>query len=153
MKNKIFLTRDEYEKYVDELERMRSELTKKLNNLSKIEILSGESFYTLTTSIKSKLDDLKRIVIVDEKEDDTINVNDIVTVDMIYPDSEETVTFELVSNIPDLSSDIMKLSISSPLGAAVYQRKIGEEVSYMTNNGAVKIHIVSKSKPQTLKLD
>ena len=132
---------------------MRKELANKLNNLSKLEMLSGESFYTLTTNIKHKLDGLKRIVILDEVEQDIINVNDIVTVNMIYPEIEETITFELVAGMPDLGSRIMKISVNSPLGKAVYQRKIGEELSYMVDNEKVNIQIISKTKPKTLKLD
>lgn len=153
MKEKIYLTKEGYDKYITELENMRKELASKLNNLSKLEMLSGESFYTLTTSIKHKLDELKRIVVIDEIEEEIVNVNDIVTVNMIYPDSEETVTFELVAGMPDLSSRIMKISVNSPLGRAVYQHKIGEELSYIANDEKVDIHIISKSKPKTLKLD
>lgn len=153
MKEKIYLTKEGYDKYLAELENMRKELANKLNNLSKLEMLSGESFYTLTTDIKHKLDGLKRIVILDEVEQDIINVNDIVTVNMIYPETEETITFELVAGMPDLGSRIMKISVNSPLGKAVYQRKIGEELSYMVDNEKVNIQIISKTKPKTLKLD
>lgn len=153
MKEKIYLTKEGYDKYLAELENMRKELANKLNNLSKLEMLSGESFYTLTTNIKHKLDGLKRIVILDEVEQDIINVNDIVTVNMIYPEIEETITFELVTGMPDLGSRIMKISVNSPLGKAVYQRKIGEELSYIVDNEKVNIQIISKTKPKTLKLD
>lgn len=153
MKEKIYLTKEGYDKYLAELENMRKELANKLNNLSKLEMLSGESFYTLTTNIKHKLDGLKRIVILDEVEQDIINVNDIVTVNMIYPEIEETITFELVAGMPDLGSRIMKISVNSPLGKAVYQRKIGEELSYIVDNEKVNIQIISKTKPKTLKLD
>lgn len=153
MKEKIYLTKEGYDKYLAELENMRKELANKLNNLSKLEMLSGESFYTLTTNIKHKLDGLKRIVILDEVEQDIINVNDIVTVNMIYPEIEETITFELVAGMPDLGSRIMKISVNSPLGMAVYQRKIGEELSYIVDNEKVNIQIISKTKPKTLKLD
>lgn len=68
MKEKIYLTKEGYDKYLAELENMRKELANKLNNLSKLEMLSGENFYTLTTNIKHKLDGLKRIVILDEVE-------------------------------------------------------------------------------------
>lgn len=153
MKEKIYLTKEGYDKYITELENMRKELANKLNNLSKLEMLSGESFYTLTTNIKHKLDGLKRIVILDEVEEEIININDIVTVNMIYPETEEIITFELVAGMPDLGSRIMKISVNSPLGKAVYQRKIGEELSYIANNENVNIQIISKTKPKTLKLD
>lgn len=153
MKEKIYLTKEGYDKYITELENMRKELANKLNNLSKLEMLSGESFYTLTTNIKHKLDGLKRIVILDEVEEEIVNINDIVTVNMIYPETEETITFELVAGMPDLDSRTMKISVNSPLGKAVYQRKIGEELSYIVNNENVNIQIISKTKPKTLKLD
>ena len=72
---------------------------------------------------------------------------------MIYPDSEETVTFELVAGMPDLNSSIMKISIDSPLGKEVYQQKIGDELSFVSNGEKVRLRIVNKVKPQTLKLD
>ena len=153
MKEKIYMTQEDYNKYVSELESMRMKLENKLHNLSVLDVMNGESFYTLTINIKHKLENLKRIVIKEETEEDTININDIVTVDMIYPDSEETVTFELVAGMPDLSSRNMKLSVNSPLGSAVYQHKIGEEVSYILNGEKVNIHIINKSKQKTLKLD
>ena len=153
MKEKIYLTKEGYDKYITELENMRKELANKLNNLSKLDMPSGESFYTLTTNIKHKLDGLKRIVILDEVEEEIVNINDIVTVNMIYPETEETITFELVAGMPDLGSRTMKISVNSPLGKAVYQRKIGEELSYIVNNENVNIQIISKTKPKTLKLD
>ena len=55
--------------------------------------------------------------------------------------------------MPDLGSRTMKISVNSPLGKAVYQRKIGEELSYIVNNENVNIQIISKTKPKTLKLD
>lgn len=153
MKDKIYMTQENYDKYVFELENMRKELESKIHNLSVMDMMNGESFYTLTINIKHKLENLKRIVIKEETEEDVININDIVTVNMIYPDSEETVTFELVAGMPDLSSRNMKLSVNSPLGSAVYQHKIGEEVSYTLNGEKVSILIINKSKPKTLKLD
>ena len=153
MKEKIYMTQEDYDKYILELNTMRKELEGKLHNLSKIEMLSGESFYTLTINIKHKIEELRRIVIKEKLEEDIVNLNDIVTVDMIYPDSEETVTFELVSGMPDLSSSIMKISIDSPLGKEVYQQKIGDELSFVSNGEKVRLRIVNKVKPQTLKLD
>lgn len=153
MKEKIYMTQEDYDKYILELNTMRKELEGKLNNLSKMEMLSGESFYTLTINIKHKIEELRRIVIKEKLEEDIVNLNDIVTVDMIYPDSEETVTFELVSGMPDLSSSIMKISIDSPLGKEVYQQKIGDELSFVSNGEKVRLKIVNKVKPKTLKLD
>lgn len=152
MNNKIYLTREEYDNYVSELESLSNELVSKLNKISKYEMLKGESFYSLATNIKHKLDDLKKIIIVDKKEEEIININDIVTVNVIYPDYTETLTFELVSGLPNLSSKIMKLSINCPLGEAVYQQRVGEEISYIANNTKVKINIISKSKQKSLKL-
>lgn len=153
MKEKIYMTQEDYDKYILELNTMRKELEGKLYNLSKMEMLSGESFYTLTINIKHKIEELRRIVIKEKLEEDIVNLNDIVTVDMIYPDSEETVTFELVSGMPDLSSSIMKISIDSPLGKEVYQQKIGDELSFVSNGEKVRLRIVNKVKPKTLKLD
>ena len=94
--------------------------------------------------------DLARIVIVDshDENDELVDINDYVTVVIKFSleDAEEMV-FKLVatSNLK-FDVEIPEFSINSPLGKAVYQKKIGEQVSYMINGVNVLVNIKNKTK-------
>ena len=105
----------------------------------------------LSEKIAARKSDLKRIVIVarDLGSSEVIDINDTVNVLL---DGDE-MTFTLVTGTPDFDAEIPKITVNSPLGKAVYQRKIGEELSYIVDNEKVNIQIISKTKPKTLKLD
>ena len=58
-----------------------------------------------------------------------------IVADMIFsPDDMEEMTFKLVGASGDFNAEIQEISINSPLGSAVYKKKIGDTCSYSVNN-------------------
>lgn len=48
--------------------------------------------------------------------------------------------------MPNFGAEVFEISINSPLGKAVYQRKVGDNVSYTVNGKVFNVTIINKSK-------
>ena len=99
---------------------------------------------------------LERAEIVEKHDDDTlVDVNDIVTVDMIFgPDDSEELEFKLVGSVGAHTSDksgIQEVSINSPLGKSVYHKKVGEKASYKVESRVFNVEIISKISEKELE--
>lgn len=99
--------------------------------------------------INSAINDIKKIIEsaeiieVSEMTDDSINIGDKLDVNFIYaPDDEEEMTITLVGGTGSALNNLV--SINSPVGSAIYGRKIGETVSYKANNNNAKVKILRK---------
>lgn len=78
------------------------------------------------TSILSEYEVVDDVTITDS---DTIGVGTRVTLSIIYgPDDIEENTYKLVSMYPDVSKN--EISKSSPIGAAIFGKHVGERVSF-----------------------
>ena len=79
---------------------------------------------------------LNRIVIIEKHNDqEIVDIGDVIVADMILsPDDMEEMTFKLVGASGDFNAEIQEISINSPLGNAVYKKKIGDTCSYSVNN-------------------
>lgn len=83
------------------------------------------------------------IIEVPELDVDQVNVNDIVVLRMQYDmDDIEEDTYTLVGG--DGSSISNQISINSPIGKAIFQRYIGETVSYEVNGNECQVKILEK---------
>lgn len=99
---------------------------------------------------------LERAEIVEKHDDDTlVDVNDIVTVDMIFgPDDSEELEFKLVGSVGAHTSDksgIQEVLINSPLGKSVYHKKVGEKASYKVESRVFNVEIISKISEKELE--
>lgn len=99
--------------------------------------------------INSAINDIKRVIdsaeIIEvlEMTDDSINIGDKLDVNFMYaPDDEEEMTITLVGGTGSTFNN--HVSINSPVGSAIYGRKIGETVSYKANNSNAKVKILRK---------
>ena len=101
----------------------------------------------LTGELRLKQEQLQRVVIVEKHYDiDSIDIGDIVNSNLIYaPDDVEEFDFKLVAYKGNTRSNITEVSINSPLGKAVYQKKVGETVSYSVNGNEIFVEIKSKN--------
>ena len=98
--------------------------------------------------IKKGNDILEQIAFVENISDMDkvyVNINDIVDFIMVYADDdEEEMTLKLVSG--DATTFDGRLSVLTPLGMAIYGKKIGDTISYKVNNDLVKVKLLSKTK-------
>ena len=147
MKNDILLDENGYKEYLDlkkSLEKTKIDLLEKTDRynineqlLRKIASLNNE-----IERINSILNTAKLITKHDNK--DLLDIGDIVKIKLYFEEGIEEDTYELVAGSNDYSSTIIKLSINSPLGKALYKRKVNDEVYYTYDNNKVRVQILEK---------
>ena len=166
MKNneKIYLSKEGYNQYLKELEELKEKL--KINGREKtsayvsavgdgwhdnfeFENAKREEF-KIMRDLREKTEGLSKIVIIDKEAEqkDLVDIDDYVSVDMYFEDNtQDKELFKLIAaNTPNMNSDIPEVSLNSPLGRAVYQKKIGEKNYYIVNKNRIDITITGKYK-------
>ena len=82
---------------------------------------------------------LKDIVIVDKESNGTVSLN--TKVELLFIDDEEIeeyiITGDINSNIEDNS-----ITINSPLGSAIYGKKVGDKISYKVGDNTYNVEIL-----------
>ncbi len=98
-------------------------------------------------SINKMLQQEKLLKIVSDKYNDKcVNINDIVEVEFIYSDDDKEIEkLKLTGKfIPDTDLEIKEVTLNSPVGKAIYKKKIGECSSYTVLDREVKIRIIGR---------
>lgn len=114
----------------------------------------------LTGELRNMYETLSRIVIIEKHNvQAVVDIGDIILADMISSSSESNeITFKLVGAMGRFDSEIKEISINSPLGNAVYKKKIGDTCSYSVNNKIFsvllkqKLDLVKENGAQVKKL-
>ncbi len=90
----------------------------------------------LNGELRNMYESLNRVVIIQKHNNqEIVDIGDVILADMIFsPDDMEEMTFKLVGASGDFNAEIQEISINSPLGNAVYKKKIGDTCSYSVNN-------------------
>ena len=108
--------------------------------------------------IYDKLDNIKNIEVIEEKDkkENHVNLNDLVKVTLIEDGTEEEEIIKLVSykTVEDNNNEeAMVVSLSSPIGSAIYGKKEGDVVSYNVGNQTYQVVIeeLLKEKKKTKK--
>lgn len=88
---------------------------------------------------------ISRIEIVERGNDsETIDINDVVEVGIKFDNEYDEMTIKLVGAMTDINKDIMDVSINSPLGSAIYKKKVGETNSYKAADQIRQVTIIKK---------
>ena len=98
-------------------------------------------------NINKMLQQEKLLKIVSDKYNDKcVNINDIVEVEFIYSDDDKEIEkLKLTGKfIPDTDLEIKEVTLNSPVGKAIYKKKIGECSSYTVLDREVKIRIIGR---------
>lgn len=162
---KIYLDKEGYEKFLKDIEDVRKQLTNNGKNKSEAyESAVGDGWhdnfafedakreeFRLMGTLRDMLEKLNRIVIIDKAEkieDDTIDIGNIVTIEMCFNDEEpEEMEFKLVaSESTNKDTKITEISINSPLGQAVYQNKVGHSGAYKVGDNKTSFTILNNGK-------
>lgn len=159
MEEIIKMDKDGYNQYLREIEKLDEKL-KKLRKYKGTEaIFLGDTWHDNPTlyqteneersimfHIKDMRDKLKNIEIVEKTDNgELIDIGDTVVVDMIFgPGDTEEQIFTLIGGSPDFSLEIAQVSINSPLGSAVYQKRVGDKVTYTIQNTLINVEIKQK---------
>lgn len=76
---------------------------------------------------------------------DSIDIGNVLSVDMLFNNDEvEELTFKLVATNGGSNKNMKEVSINSPLGQAVYKKKIGDMCSYSVENNNISVLIKDK---------
>ena len=161
MEKKIKLNKQGYEDYLNEIARKEKKLADLRMYKGRDAIFQGDNWHDNPTLYQAELQEmalmkeiaemkrrLNNIEIVENLGDDSlIDIGDVIKIDMIYSeDDREEEIFKLVATKPsfDMESEINEVSINSPIGNAMYHRKIGDVVSYKVNDRTFTIELKEK---------
>lgn len=164
---KVYLDKAGYEQYLAEIEKLKEDLKQNsFNKSSAHESAVGDGWHDnyafeeakrqelmIIGSLEAKLKGLSRIVIIEKSGDeDLIDLGDVVTVKMTYaPDDSEDFTFKLVgSHAPAYDGEVREISVNSPLGKSVYQKRVGTNSEYEVNSKKIGISILDRQKENTI---
>ena len=161
---KIYLDEEGYKKYLQDIEDLKNQINNNGKQKSSAYVSAvGDGWHDnfefedakreelrLLGLLKEKVAGLSRIVVVNNKKtDDSIVVGDYVTVNLYFNNADKPMEkiFRLVGvSNPDISGDIMEISINSPLGKAVYMKKTGDKFDYVVGSNTVSGLITNKEK-------
>ena len=101
---------------------------------------------TLMVEILEMKQKLQNVEIVENVGNESlIDIGDIVRVDIIFAeDDREKEIFKLIATTPSFDAEIKEVSINSPIGAAIYHKKVGDFVTYKVRDNTFKIEILEK---------
>ena len=89
---------------------------------------------------KMNQDKTKIEIIQDYYKENYVNINNIVSLKFIYDDENELEDLILTGNyIPNEN----EITLNSPLGKAIYKKKIGEIVEYVVSENNIKVEIIN----------
>lgn len=152
--SKIYLDKLGYENYLKSLEDIKKEIddNAKLMSLYVSDDAYGDGWHDnfayeetmrkeaeLFQKYNKKKSMLKDIVIVDKEFNGTVSLN--TKVELLFIDDEEIeeyiITGDINSNIDDNS-----ITINSPLGSAIYSKRVGDKVSYKVGDNTYDVEIL-----------
>lgn len=102
--------------------------------------------------INRRMASLSFIEIVESmSQEDLIDLNDIVKLNIIFAENDtEEMIVKLVGNISKKFEEegITEISVNSPLGSAIYGKKVGEMTPYTVNANTFNVEIMEKMKKE-----
>lgn len=152
--SKIYLDKLGYENYLKSLEDIKKEIDEnaKLMSLYVSDDAYGDGWHDnfayeetmrkeaeLFQKYNKKKSMLKDIVIIDKESNGTVSLN--MKVELLFIDDETVeeyiITGDINSNIDDNS-----ITINSPLGSAIYGKRVGDKVSYKVSDNTYNVEIL-----------
>lgn len=157
----IYVTKEGYEQFQEKLKQAEKNRQSNLRDLSSsCNDYVGDGWHDNPlyddAMLKSRIHDyeisklLKQErqlkIIEDTYDEELVNVNDIVEVEFIYSSNERERIFIKLTGLylPNLNSDIIEISLNSPIGQCLYKAKIGELCEYNDNGKKIKIRVINR---------
>lgn len=161
--SKLYLDQDGYNQYLEEIETLKQRLLE--HHTSKGEAYSssaGDGWHDnfdfeenvrvekmLLGQLRDKTNKLNDIVIVEkimDIDDSIIDINDLVRLSLVFGENYiETNIYKLVaSSLPEESSEYINISINSPIGSAIYGKKVGDLTAYNVEKNIFGVKIEEK---------
>ena len=154
---KIYVTKEGYQQYLDALKDYKDAYAALLKTRVEYGKNSVENYQTgvydmesenLLSNIRNMNATIAQLEIISDEnaEENTINLGDIVNVQVVGDDDIRKV--KLSGGVPSISlqDEVMTITINSPMGAAIYKKKVGDIVTYKVRTNEFTAMIVSKEK-------
>ena len=149
--DKIYLDQEGYQNYLKEIDEIREKIRKNSCDISEFasDDAYGDGWHdnfayeqavqkenSLLYELYKKLQGLNKIIIINRKlSNDKVEIGSIVTVKI----DEEVEKYKLVGNtVSNFNSDILEITLNSPLGKAIYQKKINDSFLYMVDSHIIE---------------
>ena len=99
--------------------------------------------HMLNGELRRKCELLDRAVIIEKHNDDTIiDIGDVIQSELIFSeDDREPFVFKLVATESDINAEIQEVAINTPMGSAVYRKKIGDTVPYTVGENTFSVFL------------
>lgn len=97
-----------------------------------------------------KRSDISESKSFNQDEEGFIDVGDIVRLDVTHNDNTEEMLCRLMEGYGDVLAEVQEISITSPIGAAIIGKKVGDIVSYSVDKREFEVLIKEKVKQKTL---
>ena len=119
-----------------------AELEERLNILrdKKRKVYSKYESMELENTIR-EINFLKTLEEEKTEQKDLVNIGDIVNIKILNDNFEETI--KLVMDIEG-NSNYLEVELSSPLGSAILNQKVGNIITYTVNDEVLEVLIISK---------
>ena len=146
MREKILLSKEGLEEYKASLQELIEKLGALYEKVSKglysMEDIADEEA-KLLKKISERREMISRVEIVEShNRDEYVDINEIVTVEFSQNDSY---TFTLVAGKANSEED--EISINSPLGRAVYNKKVNDVCTYLVGKNEISVTITTIETP------
>ena len=172
-KDKIYLTQEGYNQYVQEIDELHSKLSSSSRDKSdSYRSAVGDGWHdnfafesakreelTIIKQLEEKISGLGRIVIIDnelsENDLDVVQIGDVIQLVVNTATGKSIEQIIKLIGSENIKADVYpkEISINSPLGNAIYGKQVGEEVSYKVNTKELSALIKSKINEKDYNVD
>lgn len=154
---RIYVTKEGYQQYLEALKDYKKAYAELLKTRVDYGKNSTENYQTgvfdmEAASLIYNIENMNKTIaqleiITDENaEEQTVNMGDVVNVQVIGADDIRKV--KIIGGVPDIlkDNDVVSITINSPMGNAIYKKKIGDVVTYKVRDNEFTAMIISKEK-------
>ncbi len=159
MQEKMKLNKQGYDEYLKAIEEKEKQLAAVRMYKGTDAIYQGDNWHdnptlyqteaqerALMVEISEMKQKLQNIEIVESLGNESlIDIGDIVRVDIIFNEgNRKEEVFKLIASSPSFDSEIKEVTINSPIGVAIYHKKVGDFATYKVRDKVFKIEIIEK---------
>lgn len=159
MQEKMKLNKQGYDEYLKAIEEKEKQLAAVRMYKGTDAIYQGDNWHdnptlyqteaqerTLMVEISEMKQKLQNVEIVESLGNESlIDIGDIVKVDIIFNEgNRKEEVFKLIASSPSFDSEIKEVTINSPIGVAIYHKKVGDFATYKVRDKVFKIEIIEK---------
>lgn len=161
--NEILVDEEGYNQFLNELEKAKEkwiDITRQGGEACKDAVGDGwhdnfayedamreeRKMFSIIKKMTEEQKHLKKISKPEKLSKNKVNINDLINIKVIYDDcDEEEIVVKLTGKyISEDQDDIEEITLNSPLGKAIYLKKIPSNVFYYVDDKQIQVQIISK---------